>query len=67
MAKQRPRTWETYLVKKGNKVVDGGITENLERRKGERERENPGCHVIKVGHTKTEKGARDWEKEQGFS
>ena len=36
--KQQPRTWSTYYVKKGNKIVDGGITQNLDRRTCERER-----------------------------
>ena len=65
--KQKPRTFATYYVKKGNKIIDGGITQDLERRTKEREREHPGCHVKKVGHLKTEEGARQWEKEEGFS
>jgi len=65
--KQQPRTWATYYVKDGNKIVDGGVTQNLERRTGERERAHPGCHVKKVGRLKTEEGARGWEKEKGFS
>lgn len=56
-----------YLVKIRNKVVDGGITKDLERREGERQREYPGSHLYKVGNRTTEEGAREWEKEQGFS
>jgi len=68
MAKPKePRIWATYLVKKGNKIVDGGITADLKRRAQERKREYPRSHVMKVGHLKTETGARKWEKEHGFS
>lgn len=68
MAKAKePRIWTTYLVKKGNEIVDGGITTNLKRRTRERKREYPGSHVVKVGHLKTETGARKWEKEHGYS
>ena len=56
-----------YLVKIGNKVVDGGITTDLERREKERQREYPESHLFKVGIRTTEEGARKWEKEQGFS
>jgi hypothetical protein len=56
-----------YLVKIGNKVMDGGITNDLERREKERQREYPGCHLYKVGIRTTEAGARRWEKKHGFS
>ena len=56
-----------YLVKVGNKVVDGGITTDLARREQERQREYPGSHLYKVGHRTTEEAAREWEKEEGFS
>lgn len=56
-----------YYVKIGNKIVDGGITTDLERREKEREREYPGSHLYKVGHRTTEEAAREWEKEEGFS
>jgi len=65
MAKQR--TWCKYLVKKGNKTLDGGITTDLNRRESERQRQFPGSHLKKVGRCTTEKSARRWEKEQGFS
>ena len=63
----KPRDTIKYLVKIGNRVVDGGITKDLERREGERQREYPGSHLFKVGNRTTEEAARDWEKEQGFS
>ena len=63
----KPRDTYKYPVKKGNKVLDGGITNNLERREKERQQEYPGSHLYKVGHRTTEEGAREWEKEEGFS
>ena len=56
-----------YLVKRGNQVLDGGITKDLERRERERQQEYPGSHLKKVGIRTTEEGAREWEKEQGYS
>ena len=56
-----------YLVKRGNTVLDGGITKDLERREQERQQEYPGSHLMKVGIRSTEKGARKWEKEEGYS
>ncbi|MBA7486066.1 hypothetical protein ES707_21619 [subsurface metagenome] len=63
----KPRDTYKYLVKRGNKVLDGGITKDLERREQERQREYSGSHLKKVGIRTTEEGARKWEKEQGFS
>jgi len=63
----KPRDTYKYLVKRGNKVLDGGITQDLERREEERQREYPRSHLKKVGIRTTEEGARKWEKEQGFS
>ena len=56
-----------YFVKIGNKVMDGGITKDLERREQERQREYPGSHLYKVGNRTTEEGARKWEKDEGYS
>ena len=63
----KPRDTYKYLVKRGNKVLDGGITKNLERREQERQQEYPGCHLNKLGIRTTEEGAREWEREQGYS
>jgi hypothetical protein len=66
--KQSPRDFTRYIVKKGNKRVHGGITERpLEERAEEHRRKWPGAHVNKVGPKVTEKTAREWEIEQGFS
>ena len=62
----KPRDTYKYYVKIGNKIVDGGITNDLERREQERQREYPGSHLYKVGRRTTEEAARDWEKEHGF-
>ena len=56
-----------YLVKRGNRVLDGGITKDLKRREQERQREYPGSHLKKVGIRTTEEGARKWEKKKGYS
>lgn len=63
----RTRVWCKYLVKKGNRILDGGITTDLKRREQERKREYPRSHLFKVGRCTTEEAARKWEKEQGFS
>jgi hypothetical protein len=56
-----------YHVKVGRKVVDGGITNNLERREKERQLQFPGSHLVQVGRRTTREAARDWEKQNGFS
>jgi len=56
-----------YLVKRGNTILDGGITKNLERREKERQLEYPGSHIKKVGIRSTEEGARKWEEKEGYS
>lgn len=62
----KPRDTIKYQVKIGNKVVDGGITKDLERREQERQREYPGSHLFKVGNRTTEEAARDWEEKEGY-
>ena len=62
----KPRNWYTYEFKRGNKVLHKGITKDLERREQEHQANiNSKGHIKKVGHAKTEKGAREWEEEQG--
>ena len=62
-----PRDTYKYLVKIGNRVVDGGITNDIDRRELERQREYPGSHLFKVGNRTTKEAALEWEKEEGFS
>jgi len=56
-----------YYFKVGNKIVHGGITEDLERREEEHQQEWSKGHITQVGRVTTEEGARKWEKEKGFS
>jgi len=48
-------------------VAHGGITTDFERRKQEQKQEYPTSIIRKVGGKATEKTAREWEKEEGFS
>ena len=66
--KQNPRNFTRYVVKTGNKILHGGITERpLEERAEEHKRRWPNSHVNKVGPKVTEETARQWEKDGGFS
>lgn len=56
-----------YLTKIGNKIVHGGITNDLERRESEHQKKWPKSHIKRVGRRTTEEAARNWEKENGFS
>lgn len=56
-----------YYFKLGNKIVHGGITDDLERREQEHQQKKPNGHIFQVGRCTTEEAARDWEKEKGFS
>ena len=68
MAKQSPRNFTRYVVKEGNTIKHGGITERpLEERATEHLRKWPSAHVNKVGPKVTEKTAREWEKKKGYS
>ena len=66
--KQSPRNYTKYLVKTRNKIEHGGITERpLEDRAAEHRVDYPNSHVVKVGPKVTEKTARKWEKDHGYS
>jgi len=56
-----------YHLKVGNKIVHGGITNNLDRREGEHQQKWPKGHIKQVGHKVSEKSARQWEKDKGYS
>lgn len=56
-----------YLFKVGNKVVHGGITNDLERREQEHKEKWKKGHILQVGRRTTEEAAREWEKKKGFS
>ena len=64
----KPRTFTRYEVRVGRKKVHGGITERpLDQRAAEHKRKYPGAKVTKVGPKVTEKSARQWEKDKGYS
>ncbi|MCH9019145.1 MAG: hypothetical protein IIA73_02085 [Proteobacteria bacterium] len=62
----KPRDTYKYQFKVGNKVVHGGITDDLERREKERKQEWPSGHIKQVGRQTTEDAARKWEKDKGY-
>ena len=61
---QKPRDTYKYHLKKGNKIIHTGITNDLERREREHEQEHPGTHIVQVGYRSTREGALGWEQEQ---
>ena len=65
MGSKRP--YQRYKVHVKGEVEHGGITTDFERRKQEQKREYPNSIIRKVGGKVTEKTAREWEKEEGFS
>ena len=62
-----PRDTYKYHFKVGNKIEHGGITQDLERREQEHQQDHPKGHIKQVGHKTTEKAARKWEKEKGYT
>ena len=63
----KPRDTFKYQFKVGNKIVHGGITNDLERREVEHQEKWPGGHIKKVGVKTTEDAAREWEKDKGYT
>ena len=56
-----------YQFKEGNKIVHGGITDDLERREQEHQQKWSKGHIVQVGRRTTEEAARKWEEEKGYS
>ena len=56
-----------YVFKVVNKIVHGGITEDLEQREKQHRQKWPTGHINQVGRKTTEEAARKWEKEEGFT
>jgi len=56
-----------YQFKIGNKIVHGGITNDLERREEEHKRRWSNGHIFQVGNRTTEDAAREWEEKKGYS
>ncbi len=65
MAKKRD-TYK-YQFKVGNKIVHGGITNDLERREQEHQQNHPKGHIKQVGRRTTEEAARKWEKDNSVN
>ena len=63
----KPRDTKKYYFKVGNKIVHGGITDDLERREQEHQQKWSKGHIVQVGRATTEEAARDWEEEKGFT
>ncbi len=66
-AMAKPRDTYKYQFKVGNKIVHGGITDDLERREAEHQQKWPKGHIKQVGRRTTEKVAREWEKDKGYT
>ena len=62
----KPRDTYKYQQKIGNKVVHGGITNDLERRDQEHQQRWPDSHIKQVGRKSTEEAGRAWEKKKGY-
>ena len=62
----KPRKHYKYHYKIGNKIVHGGITDDLDRREEEHRIKWPKGHIKQVGRRTTEEAARNWEKDKGF-
>ncbi len=56
-----------YQQKIGNKIMHGGITNDLERREQEHQQDWPKSHITQIGRRTTEDAARQWEKDKGYT
>ena len=65
--KQPPRDMSRYHFKVGNKIVHGGITNDLDRREQEHQRKWPKGHIVQVGPKVTRGSALEWERDNGYS
>ena len=63
----KPRDAYKYYFKVGNKIVHGGITDDLERREEEHLQKWPKGDIVQVGRRTTEEAAIEWEEKKGFS
>lgn len=61
----RERDTNKYHLKRKNKIIRSGITNDLERREKEHQQTyGIDVHITKVGNKTTREGAKDWEKKQ---
>ncbi len=63
----KPRDTYKYYLKIKNKIVHGGITDNIERREQEHKQKWADGHIFQVGRRTTEDAAREWEKKKGYA
>lgn len=56
-----------YQFKDGNRILHGGITNDLERRESEHQQTYGKGHIKQVGRKTTEEAARKWEKGKGYT
>ena len=61
------RDTHKYHFKVGNRIVHGGITNDIDRREAEHKQNWPKGHITKIGNRTTRDAAREWEKDKGFS
>ena len=59
------RDTHKYHLKRGNRIIRSGITNDPDRREKEHQRDyGKDVHIQKVGRVTTRDGARDWERNQ---
>ena len=64
MPQQKPRDTYKYHLKLRGKIVHTGITNDLERREQEHQKQYPGSKIHQVGRKTNREAARAWEQEQ---
>lgn len=67
MPNKKKRDTYKYQFKIGNKIVHGGITDDLERREDEHQQKWSKGHISQVGRRTTEDAAREWEKKNSYT
>ena len=64
MANEPRDTYKYHLIK-DRKIAHRGITNDLERREAEHQKEHPGGRIKKIGNKTTRNGALEWERRGG--
>lgn len=65
---QKKRDTYKYEFNRGNKILHGGITNDLERRQAEHRRDiDQKGHIKQVGRRTTRDAASDWEEDKGYA
>ena len=64
---KKTRDTYKYQFKVGNKIVHGGITNDLGRREAEHLQTWPSGHIKQVGRRTTVEDAQEWERDQVHS